>query len=1239
VPFVYTGNAVAPAFMLISFATNSVPGAGSASDNLYVDDAELIYNRRLNTLKVNEVQIAGFNGDVINYTYSQHVCIDNPSQIPVVTATTASPNATYTIIQPTFANPVATVTVTHGGATKTYTINFDIDYKTAQTVAGDGCLGVPYTGYGFNVTPTNLGTQQHTRVIPNAVGCDSTITLNLTVHPVGPYLISDTICPRAGYNEHGFSLSANETATTGNFVHQLPLTSSFGCDSTLTLNLHVKKTSSSTLFDRICPNTAYTQNGFNISAGQLATSGLQQFTNSLTNSVGCDSIVTLNLTVDSVYNTELYDNICFGSTYAKNGFNIPNNNEIGEHIHTQILTSQWGCDSVVTLHLTTNLTLVNHITDEVCEGVAYTNWGFSFSENETATHPNQILRDTAYLTTPDGCDSIVTVALTVNPKKATLLTDTICRHNAYNQYGFAITAAQTAATGLYYDTLHLTSSKGCDSTVSLALFIKPVFATTLFDTVCSASYYNEKGFSMNISGSGNQQFSNTLTAINGCDSIVTLHLKVNPVYSDTTHFMLCGNGTYHFYDKTLSEAGIYDTTFQTVNGCDSTKVLILTKGLQFRYHIYAEICEGEVYTEHGFNLSATGLDSTGYVASNGCDSVVILHLTVYPKHQNNLTHTACDSYFWEGTSYTTSGIYTRNYVNRFGCDSILTLNLTIQNTSPVTLLEDTARGGFPYENAGFVINIPLVSPLIVDTLIYTNAAGCDSITILHLTVLPTTITSQTFYFCENDSYQHDNQTYTIPNTFTDTLYSDTATIINIIHWLANSVPVTEFSVSDCSPYLWDGTIYEVTGDYPKTYTLPTGCDSTVTLHFTRLTPITPQPIYDTICLGESFVNQHLNIPSDSLITAGSYHFTYQLTDAQYGCLITAEAFIYVKPAYHFTETVNACSNEGYTWRNHHYTTSGIYFDPLTTATGCDSIYQLNLTIYPSYLVSSSHTVCSNIPFVWRGRSITESRIYYDSLLTVHGCDSIFMLAATVVNSFYSVLDTTICSTASLNWQGETYNTSGIYYSRYATETGCDSVYRLNLTVLPTATVDHHQTMCEGDVLVWGEQSVTASGDYSYTDTTGECPVIRLLHLTVHPKDTTDWEVGAILGDIINFEGFIIPSDSTQTPGNFIYQRILTNQYGCDSVIRLHLFINAIAEADLAHIRLFPNPASDKITIINEDNSPIENVAVYDIMGRLVEERAYSAMQISIPVTHLTKGFYTIKIKTKETTVLRKVIIQ
>ncbi|MDR1346171.1 MAG: T9SS type A sorting domain-containing protein [Bacteroidales bacterium] len=1235
VPFEYTANAVSPAFILFTFSTNSTPGTGSTSDKLYVDDVELIYNRRLNTLKVNGVPIANFNGDVTNYTYSQHVCISNASDLPVVTATTASANATHTITQPTPANPVATIVVTHGGATKTYTIHFDVDYKTAQTVQGVSCLGTPYTEHGFNVTPNNLGTQQYTRVIPNAAGCDSTITLNLMVHPTGPYIIADTVCLKAGYNKYGFSLSAEQTAAAGNFVHQLPLVSSFGCDSTLKLNLHVRSADSSTLTDRTCQNTAYTDNGFNIPVEQLQTSGLHQFVLHLTNSAGCDSTVILILTVDSIPHTQLHDNICLGGTYNKNGFAIPNNNVTGTHIHNKTFTSKQGCDSIVTLHLTTTDLIVNHITDNVCEGASYSNWGFGFP----AAITGQILRDTASLTTPEGCDSVVTIAVTVNPKKETWIPDTICQRSVYNQYGFAFTAAQTAATGLYHDTLHLTTSKGCDSTIYLALFTKPIYETTLFDTVCSQSSYNKNGFAMTVNGSGNQQFANTLTAINGCDSIVTLHLKVNPVYSDTTYFTICANGTYRFYDRILDQSGIYDTTFQTVNGCDSTKVLVLTKSTQFRNNIYAEICEGNVYTENGFNFSKTGIDSAGYIASNGCDSIVILHLTVRPKHQTTLTQIACDSFLWEDTLYTGSGVYTRHYVNQFGCDSIKTLNLTIRHASSVTLLKDTVRGGFRYEKAGFLIDAPLVSQPIVDTLVQPNAAGCDSMVILQLAVLPTTITSQTLYFCENDSYQYDGQTYTTPNSFADTLYSDTATIINQTHYAAHSAPVVGFSVSSCSPYFWDGNSYDTTGHYTKIYPLLTGCDSTVTLHFTRLTPLTPQPVYDTICQGKAFANQHFNIPPDSMPVSGSYHFIRQLVDTQYICPTTAEAFIYVKPAYHFTETANACFNQGYTWRNHHYTASGTYFEQLTAASGCDSIYQLNLTIYPSYLVSTQQIVCSNAAFIWRGQSITESRVYYDSLQTGHGCDSVFMLTATVVNSFYSVLDTSICANKSLNWQDTTYQTSGVYYRHYPSASGCDSIYRLNLTILPIETVDYHKAICEGDSIMWGKIIAKISGDYSYTDTTGNCPVIKLLHLTVHSKSYTNLDAGALPGDVINFEGFIIPSDSTNTPGDLTFTRILTNQYGCDSIITLHLFVNAIAEPDLTHIRLFPNPASDMITIINEDNSPIESIAVYDIAGRLVEARTYSNSQLSIPVTHWTKGFYTIKIKTKEAIVLRKVIIQ
>ncbi len=100
-----------PAFILITFATNAVPGAGSNDDTLSIDDVELIYNeRRLSTLELDGVEIGNFDKDTMEYT------IDNPSDVgfPVVTCSTISDKATYSITQATSANTTATVVVTNG---------------------------------------------------------------------------------------------------------------------------------------------------------------------------------------------------------------------------------------------------------------------------------------------------------------------------------------------------------------------------------------------------------------------------------------------------------------------------------------------------------------------------------------------------------------------------------------------------------------------------------------------------------------------------------------------------------------------------------------------------------------------------------------------------------------------------------------------------------------------------------------------------------------------------------------------------------------------------------------------------------------------------------------------------------------------------------------------------------------------------------------------------------------------
>ena len=90
--------------------------------------------------------------------------------------------------------------------------------------------------------------------------------------------------------------------------------------------------------------------------------------------------------------------------------------------------------------------------------------------------------------------------------------------------------------------------------------------------------------------------------------------------------------------------------------------------------------DGVIYT-----LSDTTAKDT-LVNAAGCDSIVSLFLTINNSTSAIDTITACDSYTWiDGVTYTSSDTTAKDtLVNAAGCDSIVSLNLTINYTKTST---------------------------------------------------------------------------------------------------------------------------------------------------------------------------------------------------------------------------------------------------------------------------------------------------------------------------------------------------------------------------------------------------------------------------------------------------------------------------------------------------------------------------------------------------------------------------
>ena len=320
-----------PEYILITFSTNYLAMQGANNDKLYIDDIELIYNANLSSITVNGQNIPNFNQNTTEY-YVDVEC----GGTNYISATTASPRASYTTSLSSDGK-TATITVNHGDKTKTYTVHYHPAVTTQ--IADHICKGDSYSQNGFTLPmQNNAGTFSFSNSYPLTNGCDSVVELSLTVNPTYNTNVDLTICSSATYNFHGQIVDQPGTYYT-------TLTSQYGCDSTITLNLAVDSYYQVNLSEHICEGDMSTTPGFE----GRADAGIDTLFLTATNS--CDSLVVLVLEVGQIDNIQLFDSIEVDNEYSNYGFDIAAIHEAGEVTFTNTLTNADGCDSIVTLRL------------------------------------------------------------------------------------------------------------------------------------------------------------------------------------------------------------------------------------------------------------------------------------------------------------------------------------------------------------------------------------------------------------------------------------------------------------------------------------------------------------------------------------------------------------------------------------------------------------------------------------------------------------------------------------------------------------------------------------------------------------------------------------------------------------------------------------------------------------------------------------------------------------------------
>ena len=237
--------------------------------------------------------------------------------------------------------------------------------------------------------------------------------------------------------------------------------------------------------------------------------------------------------------------------------------------------------------------------------------------------------------------------------------------------------------GTYYVTVS-DPVLGCSASDSIIVSEVPIIETTDIQSACDAYTW--------IDGDIYTQSNASAVFIEldvlGCDSsIVTLNLTINSSNNGIDTQTACGSYTWIDGNTYTSSNNTATWILTNATGCDSTVTLDLTITNSNVGTDVQTACD--TYTWIDGNIYNSSNNTATWVLTNaaGCDSTVLLDLTITNSNTGTDVQNACDSFTWiDGNTYNSSNNSATWVVpNAEGCDSTVTLNLTINYTPQFTL--------------------------------------------------------------------------------------------------------------------------------------------------------------------------------------------------------------------------------------------------------------------------------------------------------------------------------------------------------------------------------------------------------------------------------------------------------------------------------------------------------------------------------------------------------------------------
>lgn len=311
-------------------------------------------------------------------------------------------------------------------------------------------------------------------------------------------------------------------------------------------------------------------------------------------------------------------------------------------------------------------------------------------------------------------------------------------------------------------------------------------------------------------------------------------------------------------------------------------------------------------------------------------------------------------------------------------------------------------------------------------------------------------------------------------------------------------------------------------------------------------------------------------------------------------------------------TVSACGNYTVPSGNATYSVPGNYLDTINTVFGCDSIISINLSsVAPNSFATINELACSDYTVPSGNATYNSSGTYTDTIPSASGCDSILTINLTIQQSAAAISASSCYSYTSPSGTN-TWTSSGTYLDTLVNSFGCDSILTINLQIKGTTTSTITETACFEYSTPSGKL-IENSGTVSDTIANANgCDSVITINLTV--KKFSNSVFKSVNALICSVQGasyqWINCEDKSEIVGETA-QAFLITQSGSYAVVATkdgcsdtsaceNVVIIGLNEIETqASFIVFPNPSNGLVTIQAAGSKSVQSVSITNALGALV----------------------------------------